>query len=184
MHVLFPTYLHTLGIPPPSAIAIDIGALSDQQEVWLPTLPQRWRNCLTSLLIRYAFKLFWGSENSVVSIASRLWAEWSEVQIPAEARRFLQIFKTGSGTCQASFFYRYWCSFHVVQRPGREVDNHHYLSLWLRMSGPIPLLLVCLDGLDRDVLILVCSSTSVLWLRYNAGAQNYAECWVIGTWNF
>jgi hypothetical protein len=58
--------------------------------------------------------------------------------------------------------YGYRCSFLVIQRPGREVDIHHYLALWLRMSGAIPLLPIRLDGLDRDVLILAYSSTSIL----------------------
>jgi hypothetical protein len=61
MHVLFPMYFRRLGIPPQSAIAIDTGAVSAQQEVWLPTLPPERRRCLTSLLIRYAFKLFLGA---------------------------------------------------------------------------------------------------------------------------
>lgn len=61
MHVLFTMYLFSFGKSPPSAIAIDTGAVSDQQEVWLPTLPVGKRHSVTSLLIRYAFKLLWGA---------------------------------------------------------------------------------------------------------------------------
>jgi len=163
MHVLFPMYLHSLGNPPPSAFAIDIGAVSDQQEVWLPTLPPGRRHSITSLLIRYAFKLFWGSENSVVSIATRLWAGWSEVQIPADVKTFF--FSPNRPNrlwdLPSFLFYGYWCSFPVVQRRGRETDSC-LLVLCLRISGAIPMRPICLNGLDRNVLILVCSSTSVL----------------------
>jgi hypothetical protein len=94
--------------------------------------------------VRQTWSYSWSIRGSPVSIATKLWVEWSEVQIPGQAREFSP-FQNSQPPSQC-----YRDSFPGVKRPGVKLTTDLHLVPMLRMSAAVPVLpVIYLHGMDH-----------------------------------
>lgn len=109
------------------------------------------------------------SQSSIICIVARLWAGRPEAQIPIEARDFslVQNTQTSSGSYPASCLMGNE-ALSGVEWPKREVVNHSSppsadIKNWGYTYSPHPSP-ICLNGVDKDSLMFVHVSFSLLFL--------------------